>query len=154
MIELLVIIAYLLPALSVYRRAGYVWNQKMLNGHEFQSICDVCMPDCKNCYNDKSRHTPERASYYGCHNYEPEGRLMPFHLSSLFVALPFALLWPITLICFGVAAVNKMRGVSGTFLKPPPRIESREEKTKRRLAETEAELKDTNKRLRELGIEL
>lgn len=154
MIELMMFLAYALPALAVYRRAGYVWDQRMLGGHEFQSICNVCMPECKNCGDRKSYHRDVNNTYFGCKNFQATGKIIPFHVSVFFVALPFAILWPLTLTGFGLYAVNKKRGIEGSFLKPPPVIESKEEKMERRLAEAEAEIADTNKRLKELGIDL
>lgn len=154
MIELMMLAIYLMPALAVYRRAGYVWDQRMLEGHEFQNICDVCIPDCKNCGSRKSYHTDSLSPMFGCKKFEPKGKVVPFHITALFVALPFAILWPLTLAGFGLYAVNKRRGTEVSFLKPPPVIESKEEKMERRLAEAEAEIADTNKRLKELGIDL
>lgn len=133
MIEWLVFWAlYLLPAFAVYRRAGYMWNERMLRGHEFSSICAVCNP--------RSRRTPYMNNSF-----------WPFHPSSLFIAFPFALVWPLVVSAFAVGAVIKRNG--GTFLKPPPVIETKEEKRLKKIAEAELELAMAERRLKELGVE-
>lgn len=155
MITLLVILAYALPALSVYRRAGYVWNEKMLRGHEFSSICNICSPECKDCGDRKHYHRSPNSNFnYGCREFKEKSYIIPFHPTSLLIALPFAVAWPVTMAVFALFALSKMSGREVSFLKPPPVIETKEEKMERRLAEAQAEIADTNKRLKELGIDL
>lgn len=154
MIYLLIGLISIMPALAVLRRAGYVWNERMFRGHEFQRICKVCNPDCLGCGMGRHYHHDD-GSRFGCsHGYSPSQGIVTFHLSALIIALPFALAWPLTMLCFGVYAVNKRQGKEINFLKPPPTIESRAEKNERRLRAAEAEIEETNKRLQELGIEL
>lgn len=155
MIELLMLLAWLIPAFAVYRRLGWSYNSKLMKGHEYQLICRVCK--CKHCREPKEYHpiNGRTRSFMisGCENYEPRRSAHP---SALYGMIPLALLgWPVVLGIFGCRALQKHYGIEAVALfKPPPNIESKDEKFERRNKELEAEKAETDKRLKELGINL
>lgn len=155
MIELMMLLAYLVPTFFTFRRAGFLIEQRMLRGHSYQSICKICNGNCKHCNQRAEYHGSRRYDFMGsCDNFEPGASPVFGHYSSLFGGLALGALWPVLLPGFFGYAIYTKAGGQFELFKPPPRIETKAQKNERKLAEAQAEIEETNKRLEELGIDL
>jgi hypothetical protein len=102
---------------------------------------------CLNCGGDVYNHRKKYSTHCRNPQYRP-------HSVALLLPAVFALAFPVTVPAYFYGQVSRARGKEFTFFKAPPVIESKQEKTERRLAAAEAEIEETNKRLLELGIDL
>jgi hypothetical protein len=130
MITLLIILAWMLPALATFRRVGYVLNQRMLEtNHTYKIICHSCT--CSVCGDDAFTHRGSSPCY--------GGKWVGMHPSSFFQALAVSMLgWPAVVALYGGAAVKKKFGLeTNPFFVAPPAIETKHEKAMRELAEAE-----------------
>lgn len=155
MIELIMLLAWMLPALAVYRRVGHFLESSVHNGHEFQAICSSCR--CKHCGANHGDHFKYRSIAYKkpCSNFEFDWRYL--HGRTIFAFPITMLLWPLLLSAYLGLAVKKKMGLElNSFFVPAPVIESKAEKAERLMVEREEDARrrelDIAKKEKELGI--
>lgn len=145
MIEFIVFLAWLIPALAVFRRVGYSIETSLHQGHEYQSICSSCK--CKNCRRSRGDH-----NYYSrCDNFEFSYKVP--HLRTCLAGLATFALWPLILGGYATYSLGSKMGYTRpdfNFFVPPPSVESKQDKTERLLKESKAREVETNKRIAEL----
>lgn len=153
MITLLIVFAWLLSGLAVFRRVGYALEASAHGGHEFQSICSSCI--CKNCGDNWGHHYRFRTLSNACHNFE--FKIKSPHARTMFSFVPVMVGWPlVVLVYLGLQAKARLGLESKAFFFPAPAIETREVKREREFAEREAQLAidlaEVERREKELGI--
>lgn len=150
MITALVIIAWLVPALAVYRRVGYLTENQARRGHSYQNICETCK--CKVCGIAPGDHGK---TYNGSHSH-PLQHSGGVHIRTAAMLLPVVAVWPVIALAYVVGVAHSKAFGSTSFFVAPPKIESKQEKRERELAEREAAATDREKALaaieKELGI--
>lgn len=137
-------LAYLLGAIYTFRYSGN--NVKELTDNDHR-CSNPFLHRCLNCGGDLYNHRKQILDRCSTPRYHP-------HRTAYIPGILFALLFMLTVPVYFVGQVNHARGKEFKFFKAPPVIESRQEKAERRLAEAQAEIAETNKRLEELGIDL
>lgn len=140
----IMLIAYVLGALYTFRYSGGNVGRLTENHHAcYREMSHRCL----NCNGDVYNH--RRGVLRHCNDplYNP-------HFYAFFPGVLFAAAWIVAVPAYFIKQSAHARGKEVTFFKEPPRIESAQDKLERRNAELEAELRETDKRLKDLGIEL
>lgn len=150
MIELLILLGWLLPTLVTFRYTGYARNVKILEGeHEGAIICSFCR--CTECGAGRTDHMfgQSKCGIY----YKQDGYWTGMHPTSFLLGLLQAAVWPLILAHLGAKAAGITRPAVNYF-KPPPEIQSREERRTKRLAEQKIRIEALEARNSELEKEL